>query len=179
MEREGVPFPLLSGMYIRNVEEGKSVFYKISGQAQFTILSAPYLIPPSTSQTGQLFTIGNVNAFQTNDKLFKQWVSWIDNKYLGVQWVIGGTTLPQLNGVPQYLTIQDSPEYEYSVQYYSVNEPTATTSYNLINLSSQVPIRGVFKVLIATYSVSEISQIPAGSSYTDITIGGIGAPNPR
>jgi len=151
-------------------------YYKIEGQGQQTILSQPYLIGPNLSQTGQ-FTVGNLNAFQTGPNLLKQWVTWVDNEYLGVQWSINSTTLPILNGVPQYLTVQTSPPYSYDIQFYSVNEPAIQASFNLVNLNPNIPIRGILKVVVASFTVVKLSQPPAPNQpFTDITIGGTSVP---
>jgi len=175
-ERESVPFPFLSGMIVRVKVGNGYEYYKIEGQGQQTILSQPYLIGPNLSQTGQ-FTVGNLNAFQTGPNLLKQWVTWVDNEYLGVQWSINSTTLPILNGVPQYLTVQTSPPYSYDIQFYSVNEPAIQASFNLVNLNSNIPIRGILKVVVASFTVVKLTQPPAPNQpFTDITIGGTSVP---
>jgi len=175
-ERESVPFPFLSGMIVRVKVGNGYEYYKIEGQGQQTILSQAYLIGPNLSQTGQ-FTVGNLNAFQTGPNLLKQWVTWVDNEYLGVQWSINSTTLPILNGVPQYLTVQTSPPYSYDIQFYSVNEPAIQASFNLVNLNPNIPIRGILKVVVASFTVVKLSQPPAPNQpFTDITIGGTSVP---
>jgi len=175
-ERESVPFPFLSGMIVRVKAGNGYEYYKIEGQGQQTILSQPYLIGPNLSQTGQ-FTVGNLNAFQTGPNLLKQWVTWVDNEYLGVQWSINSTTLPILNGVPQYLTVQTSPPYSYDIQFYSVNEPAIQASFNMVNLNPNIPIRGILKVVVASFTVVKLSQPPAPNQpFTDITIGGTSVP---
>jgi hypothetical protein len=172
-ERESVPFPFLSGMIVRVNTAGGQIYYKVGGQAQQTILTAPYLIGPNLNSLNLQFTIGQVNAFQTSDTLLKQWVTWVDNEYLGVQWTINGTTLPLLNGQAQYLTVQTSPPYSYDIQFFSVGQINIQAAYNLFNLNTLAPIRGVLKVVLATTSVKQIPQPPANQPFTDISIGGI------
>ncbi len=176
-EREKAPFPFLPGMIVGVKGENGYNFYKIKGQAQQTILTAPYLIPPNLSVVGQVFTIANINAFQTNSRTLKQWVTWVDNEYLGVNWVINGVTLPQVNGVPQYLTVQTSPAYSYDIQFYSVAEQNIQASYNLYNLNTQQAIRGILKVILNTMTVEPIQSLPAGQTFTDLSVGGLGVPN--
>ena len=175
-ERESVPFPFLPGMIVRVSTGNGYEYYKIEGQGQQTILSQPYLIGPNLSQTGQFVVGNNLNAFQTGPGLLKQWVTWVDNEYLGVQWNINGKTLPILNGVPQYLTVQISPPYSYDIQFYSVNDPAIQATYNLVNLNPNVPIRGILKVVVISYSVVKLTQPPSPNQpFTDITIGGSGS----
>lgn len=171
-ERESPPFPFLPGMIVRLKTESGYTYYKTVGQAQQTVLTAPYALGPNQSNTGLSFNIGNVNAFQTSSSLLKQWVTWVDNPNLGVQWTINGRTLPLLNGSPQYLTKQNSPKYDYSIQFYSVASLNIQANYNLVNLNSLKPIRGVLTVIVATSTVEPISGPIGNSPVTDITIGG-------
>ncbi|MGC8699267.1 MAG: hypothetical protein ACP5RE_03735 [Candidatus Acidifodinimicrobium sp.] len=176
-EREKAPFPFLPGMIVGVKGESGYNYYKIKGQAQQTVLTAPYLIGPNLNLQGQTFTVANISAFQTNARTLKQWVTWVDNQYLGVNWVINGTTLPQVNGVGQYLTIQTSPAYSYDIQFYSIAEQNIQASYNLYNLNPNLPIRGILKVVLNTMSVEPLQSLPAGQMFTDISVGGVGVPN--
>ena len=81
-----IPFPLLSGQWVATYINNVKSFVKISGQPKFFDLSYAYEIGPDLEIADQTLTLGTgsgaISAFRTN--FLKEWVTWIDNKYLTV-----------------------------------------------------------------------------------------------
>jgi len=172
MESE-IPFPLLNGMVVEILQQGVPTYYTIKGQGTPFELSQAYLLAPSSIPTAstlknQSFTVNNQNAMKTNANELKVWVSWIDNLYLTVNWEINSRQLNLLNGVVNPLTYETSPYGSNVMPLGIINSPTANVTYTLSNSNSQLPIRGIFRVIMYYYSVEKIPKPPAGQPYTSL-----------
>lgn len=159
MGESEIPFPFLNGQVVEvKNSEGQPTFYRVAGQGKLSVKSLDYTIAAGKKNTDNTFTVGGADAFKTSSSTMKVWVSWIDNINLKVVWTVGDRTINQLDGVASGLTYDTSPIGSYAMPLVSINNPTPSVSFDLINASSTNPVRGTFKVIIAEYRVSKLTE---------------------
>jgi hypothetical protein len=156
-----ISFPLKAHQYVQIVSGGKTIFLEVTAQSQPKVFTAPYLILPGSSLTDQIPLIGNLNIFDVNDTELVQWVTWIDNKFLGVTWKINGQEQNLLQGSSSPLIHEVSPKGNTAAPFFLYNQPRANVSYSLTNLSSEVPIRGNFEVVLYSFNVKPTTTVPS------------------
>jgi hypothetical protein len=167
-----IPFPLLAGQWIATRVQDTKQYIKISGQPKFFDLTYAYEIGPDLSIADQTLTLGTgsgaISAFRTD--YLKEWVTWIDNKYLGVSWKLDDVSI---NSLSSFSFPQDSIQTPYgSVNFplFIYNNRSGNVTFTLTNTSLTKTIRGVLHVLMYDYKTdAPVATAPA--QYTDIYYG--------
>ncbi len=167
VERE-IPFPLLAEDNIAYFDQSAQAleYYKITRQGVPFSLSASYFLSPSGKGTGA-FQLGNINALSSSSKIMVEWVTWIDNKYLEVEWSKESVLTPQLQGYSVPLNYDTSPYGTYIFPLFSIKLPTANITFQIQNSSSLIAIKGTFKIVGFSYSIEKLSAKP--DKYTVIS----------
>ena len=165
MENE-IPFPLLSGQYIKY--DGS--FYQIQMQGTIYDLTKTYAIPPGGELSGQSITMptnSSFNVFQTPVNGLYEWVTWVDNEYLGVSWKVLNRSVNDLRSYAEYLTKQTSPFGSVNMPMFILNNTSGSVSLTLTNLSSVKIISGTLHIIMYAYMTKQTSETP--QAYTDIS----------
>jgi hypothetical protein len=156
-----ISFPLKARQFVQILSGGKTLFLEVTAQSQPKVYTAPYLILPGSSITDQIPQIGNLNIFDVNSDELVQWVTWIDNKNLGVTWKINGQEQNLLQGISSPLTHEISPKGNSAAPFFLYNQPRANVTYSLVNLSQELPIRGTLEVILYSFSVKPVTTTPS------------------
>ena len=172
-----IPFPLLAGQWASVMVDGEKKFVKIKGQPKFFDLTFTYEIGAGLTLSDQAITLGtgsgSLSAFRTD--YLKEWVTWIDNKYLGVTWVLNSTRINSLNSF-------EEPQNAIQTPYGSVNFPlfiykntSGNVTFSLVNNSLTKTIRGTLHILMYDYQTDKEVTFPKGqepAQYTETYYGG-------
>ena len=168
-----IPFPLLSGQWVATYINNVKSFVKISGQPKFFDLSYAYEIGPDLEIADQTFTLGTgsgaISAFRTN--FLKEWVTWIDNKYLTVSWQLDDV---QINSLSSFREPQDSIQTPYGTVNFPLfiyNNRSGNVTFTLKNNSLTKTIRGTLHILMYDYHTEAPVATPP-PQYTEIYYGG-------
>lgn len=171
MGENDIPFPLLSGQYISALNtDGARIFYQISRQPTMFDLPFAYEIAAGLSLSDQTITLGTgsgaLSVFRTKTPGMKQWVTWIDNDYLGINWNIVDVKVNSLTGF-------NEPETKYLTPFGSVNFPkfilnnsSGNVTFTLKNLSLTNTIAGTIHIIMYEYTIQQVKTVP--QVYTDI-----------
>lgn len=163
-----IPFPLLSGQYIKY--NGK--YYKVTKQPKMFDFPFPYELPPSgklNDNSIQLNSTSKVSAFSTSENQMKEWVTWIDNDYLGIVWNIASIKINSINGISEPETKYTSPFGSVNFPKFIFNNATGSVSFNLINTNPVKFIAGTIHIIMYDYKVALVDGTP--DYYTDISYG--------
>jgi hypothetical protein len=175
MAESDIPFPLLAGQHICMTDnEGNKVYYRIQRQAKMFDFPFPYEIPPLTSLRDNDISIGQgsgaISVFRTSANEMKQWVTWIDNDYLGVTWTILDAKVNAILG-------NDQPETKYTSPFGSVNfpkfifdNPAGNVTFTISNKNPLKLIAGTLHIIMYDYKVLPSKAVP--EYCTDIGYGG-------
>jgi hypothetical protein len=168
-----IPFPLLSGQWVATYINNVKSFVKISGQPKFFDLSYAYEIGPDLEIADQTLTLGTgsgaISAFRTN--FLKEWVTWIDNKYLTVSWQLDDV---QINSLSSFREPQDSIQTPYGTVNFPLfiyNNRSGNVTFSLTNKSLTKTIRGTLHILMYDYHTEAPVATPP-PQYTEIYYGG-------
>lgn len=168
-----IPFPLLAGQWIATYIDGTKNFVKISGQPKFFDLTYAYEIGPDLEIADQTLTLGTgsgaISAFRTN--YLKEWVTWIDNKYLTVSWQLDDVII---NSLSSFREPQDSLQTPYGTVNFPLfiyNNRSGNVTFTLKNNSLTKTIRGTLHILMYDYH-TEIPVATPPPQYTEIYYGG-------
>ncbi|WP_298409468.1 hypothetical protein [Ferroplasma sp.] len=161
-----IPFPLLSGQYIGMYSASKKAeFYqKIVGQPKLFDLPYPYEIAPKSSIPNVTLTKGNASLFRTD--YLKQWVTWIDNKFLGVTWTVNDVNLTSLISNPQPMTFLTNPFGAINFPMFIFHNVSGNVVFSLSNSSALHTITGTLHILMYDYKTENVTGTP--SVFTDI-----------
>lgn len=178
-----IPFPLISGQYIAYTtgfdQSGMPIrdYYMITKQPTFLDLTYKYEIGAGQSLTDETITLGTgsgaISVFKT--PYLKQWVTWIDNDSLGVQWTIVNSKMNTLNGFNEPMTIYTNPFGNINFPMFSFQNESGDVTFTLKNTSSSQTIAGTLHVIMYDYVIS--NKLPEGQTpqyFTDITYRGTG-----
>lgn len=164
-----IPFPLLSGQWIATTVNGKKEYVKISGQPKYFDLPYAYEIPPSEQISDISLTTGTgsgaLSVFRTNH--LKEWVTWIDNKYLAVSWRINSTDINALNSFTTPQNVLQTPYGTVNFPLFIYNNRAGNVSFTLENKSLTKTIRGTVHIMMFSY-YTEPPVATAPAQYTDI-----------
>lgn len=178
MDENDIPFPLLSGQYFSVLAgDGARQFFKVTRQPTMFDFPFPYEIPPTSILADQDITIGAgsgaVSVFRTKANGLKQWVTWVDNDYLGVVWNVVDVKINSLLGSSQ-------PETKYLCPFGSINFPkfifnnsSGNVTFTLVNASPSKVIAGTLHIIMYDYTAERFQGVPP--YYTDIEYKGAGA----
>lgn len=179
VDENDIPFPLLSGQYVSGFANGSNnrTFYQITRQPSFFDLTYRYEIAPSDTIADQTITLGTgsgaISVFRTKVPGLKQWVTWIDNDYLGVTWNVVDVKMNSLTGFTE-------PETKYTSSFGGINFPkfilnnsSGNVTFTLSNLSKTKTIAGTLHILMYEYTIQQASGQP--QYFTDIEYKGTGA----
>ena len=168
-----IPFPLLAGQWIATYIDGTKNFVKISGQPKFFDLTYAYEIGPDLEIADQTLTLGTgsgaISAFRTN--YLKEWVTWIDNKYLTVSWQLDDVII---NSLSSFREPQDSLQTPYGTVNFPLfiyNNRSGNVTFTLKNNSLTKTIRGTLHILMYDYHTETPVATPP-PQYTEIYYGG-------
>lgn len=156
-----IPFPLMARQYVQITSGGKPYFLEIQAQSQPKIFKIPYVLLPGTELKDQIPSLGTLNIFDVDSEHLVQWVSWIDNRDLGVTWKINSQSENDLQGQSSPLTHEISPKGNTSAPFFLYNAPRANVTYTLSNLSSIYPIKGEFEIVLYVFRVKPVTAPPA------------------
>lgn len=172
VDENDIPFPLLSGQYFSVLNDGGNTraFYKVTRQPTMYDFAYPYEIAPSESLADQDITIGSgsgaLSIWRTKANELKQWVTWIDNDYLGVIWNVVDVKINSMTGTSE-------PETKYLCPFGSVNFPkfifnnaAGNVTFTLKNLSTTKTIAGTLHIIMYGYTSEPANVQP--QYYTDI-----------
>ena len=163
-----IPFPLLAGQFVAAYENNVKSYYKISGQPVMVDLAYPYEIGPDLEIADQTITLGKgsgaISAFRTNN--LKQWVTWIDNDYLTVQWTIDNVNINSLNSFIEPLTAYISPFGTINFPLFILHNVSGNVTFTLSNTSLTKTIAGTLHIIMYDYKIEPVSSAPP--QYTDI-----------
>ena len=167
-----IPFPLLAGQYISTYVDDQKKFFKIQGQPKLFDLTYAYEIGPGLQIPDETITqgtgSGTLSVFRT--KYLKEWVTWIDNKYLEVEWIINDKKLTSLDSFTQPLTSLISPFGTVNFPLFIYNNVSGNVTFTLTNHSLTKTIAGTLHVIMYDYKTEPVKEIP--SIYTDIDYAG-------
>lgn len=167
-----IPFPLLAGQYISAYVDGVKKFFKIQGQPKMFDLTFSYEIGPSLQIADQTITQGTgsgaLSVFRTS--YLKEWVTWIDNRYLTVDWVIDDKKLTSLDSFNQPLTSLITPIGSINFPLFVYNNKSGNVTFTLRNRSLTQTISGTLHVIMYDYKTEPAKEVPA--VYTDIDYAG-------
>jgi len=168
-----IPFPLLAGQWIAAKINNSKKYIKISGQSKFFDLTFPYEIGPDLQIADQTITLGTgsgaVSAFRTD--YLKEWVTWIDNKYLTVSWVLDDI---KINSLSSFTFPQDSLQTPYGTVNFPLfiyNNRSGNVTFTLKNNSLTKTVRGTLHILMYDYKTDPPTET-APPQYTEIYYGG-------
>lgn len=170
MGENEIPFPLLSGQWVSVYKNGIEQYVRIMAQPRFFDLEYAYEIGPDLDITDQTINIGTgsgaVNVFRTSG--LKQWVTWIDNKYLSVAWTINSLDINSLNSFSYPQDSVLTPYGSVNFPLFVYDDPAGNVSFTLTNTSLTKTIRGTLHILLYEYKVSKplSSDKPAPIQYT-------------
>ena len=163
-----IPFPLLAGQYFSTVINGNKRYFKIQGQPKMFDLTYAYEIGPGLQLKDETITqgtgSGTLSVFRTN--FLKEWVTWIDNKYLEVEWMIDNKRLTSLDSFTQPLTSLISPFGSTNFPLFIYNNVAGNVTFSLTNNSTVQTISGKLHIIMYDYSTESVRETPA--IYTDI-----------
>jgi len=179
MAENDIPFPLLSGQFISSIgANGQREFYQIIRQPTMFDLTYQYAIAPTESLEDQTITngtgSGQISVFKTNVPGLKQWVTWIDNDYLGVSWNVVDVKANTMLGFNRPLTKYTSPFGSVNFPLFILNNSSGNVTFNLTNLSKLNSIAGTLHVLMYEYVIKPYTGTPP-TYYTDISYKGSGS----
>ena len=168
-----IPFPLLAGQWASVMQNSTKQYVKISGQPKYFDLTYDYEIGPDLQIADQTLTLGTgsgaISAFRTD--YLKEWVTWIDNKYLTVSWVLDDINVNSLSSF-------QFPQDELMTPYGTVNFPlfiydnrSGNVTFTLKNASLSKTIRGTLHIMMYDY-YTEKPVATAPPQYTETTYGG-------
>ncbi len=172
MDENDIPFPLLSGQYISTSQgtDRNRTFWQIVKQPSMFDLSFSYEIAAGLSLADQTITNGTgsgaISVFKTSVPGLKQWVTWIDNDYLGVKWALVDINMNSLSGFTRPLTKYTSPFGSVNFPMFILNNPSGNVTFTLENLSTTKTIAGTLHILMYEYTIRPAASAP--SFYTDI-----------
>lgn len=178
-DENDIPFPLLSGQYISAFQDTSNVreYYQIVRQPSFFDLTYSYEIGPGLELSDETITLGTgsgaLSAFRTNVPGLKQWVTWIDNDYLGVRWDIVDVKMNSLKGTNEPETKYTSPFGSVNFPKFILNNASGNVTFTLSNLSSTKTIAGTLHIMLYEYQIEKAKGTP--QYYTDIEYRGTGA----
>ncbi len=172
---ENIPFPLLAGQWIATTINGVKKYIQISGQARYFDIPYSYEIGPSLQIAYQSITLGTgsgaLSAFRTNANGLKEWVTWIDNKYLTVSWNINSTDMNYLSNTPEAQTALQTPYGSINFPLFIYNNASGNVTFTLTNTSLTKTIRGTMHIMLYDYStLPPVSTVP--DQFTDINYKG-------
>lgn len=179
VDENDIPFPLLSGQYVSGFDNTNQirVFYQVDRQPSFFDLTYKYEISPLQKISDQTITLGTgsgaLSVFRTKVPGMKQWVTWIDNDYLGVTWNVVDVNMNSLTGFSEPETKYTSPFGGISFPKFILNNSAGNVTFTLSNLSSTKTIAGTLHILMYEYALKKASGTPP--YYTDIEYKGTGA----
>jgi hypothetical protein len=161
MENE-IPFPLLSGQYISVIENETVKYYRTTKQPKMFDLTYSYEIPPSGSIADQTITLGTGNGalsvFKTG--ALKEWVTWIDNKYLKVDWNVLDVKLTSLTSFSEPLTKITSPYGSSNFPMFILKNSSGSVTFTLTNNSPLHTISGTLHIILYEYAIEESKAVP-------------------
>lgn len=167
-----IPFPLLSGQWIATYINNEKRFAKIATQGKFFDLKYTYEIGPLLSITDQTINTGTGSGANSvfRTKYLKEWVTWIDNKYLQVAWTIDSVNINSLNS---FAYPQDSVLTPYgSVNFplFIYNNESGNVTFSLTNTSRTKTIKGTLHILMYEYRTEPLLPVNTTppAQYTDI-----------
>lgn len=174
-----IPFPLLSGQYFSALIEGGTArqYFRVTRQPTMYDFAFPYEIGAGLKLEDQDITIGSgsgaLSIFRTKKNGLKQWVTWIDNDYVGVVWSVVDVKMNSMTGTSE-------PETKYLCPVGSVNFPkfifdnsAGNVTFTVNNLSATRTIAGTLHIIMYEYTAEEVKQVP--QYFTDIEYRGTGA----
>ena len=164
-----IPFPLLSGQWIAKTIDEKKQYIKIVGQPVYYDLVYPYEIGASSQLQDLDIKVGTgsggLSVFRTD--YLKEWVTWIDNKYLQVAWRINSTDINSLNGFTTPQDVLQTPYGTVNFPLFIYENKAGNVVFSLTNKSSTKTIRGTLHILMYSYHTAKpVDTAPA--QYTDI-----------
>ena len=164
-----IPFPLLSGQWVAKTIDGKKQYMKISGQPTFFDLKYSYEIAPTQQLQDLDIKLGSgsggLSVFRTD--YLKEWVTWIDNKYLEVAWRINSTDINSLNSFTTPQNVLQTPYGTVNFPLFIYNNRAGNVSFTLENKSLTKTIRGTVHIMMFSY-YTEPPVATAPAQYTDI-----------
>ena len=135
-------------------------------------LTYAYEIGPNLQIADQTITqgtgSGTLSVFRT--KYLKEWVTWIDNRYLKVDWVIDNKKITSLDSFTQPLTEIITPFGNVNFPLFIYNNVSGNVTFTLTNKSLTKTIAGTLHVIMYDYKTEPVKEIP--SVYTDIDYAG-------
>ena len=164
-----IPFPLLSGQWVAKTINDKKQYIKISGQPTFFDLKYSYEIAPTQQLQDLDIKLGSgsggLSVFRTD--YLKEWVTWIDNKYLEVAWRINSTDINSLNSFTTPQDVIQTPYGTVNFPLFIYNNRSGNVVFSLTNGSETKTIRGKLHILMYAYHTEPPVQT-APAQYTDI-----------
>ncbi len=170
-----IPFPLLAGQWISTSINGTKNYIKLAGQPKFFDLTYAYEIGPDLQITDQTITLGTgsgaISAFRTN--YLKEWVTWIDNKYLQVSWVLDDVKINSLSSFNFPQTSLQTPFGSVNFPLFIYNNVSGNVTFTLTNTSLTKTIRGTLHIMMYDYKTgSPTSAVPPQYTDIDYNVGG-------
>lgn len=166
-----IPFPLLSGQFVYTTINGKKVYYELTRQGRYFDLQYPYEIPPATTLSDLSIQNGTgsgaISVFRTKVPGLKEWVTWVDNDWLSVSWVIDSVRVNTLSGFSEPETKYTSPTGSSNFPKFTINNSAGNITFTLTNRNPINMIAGTLHILMYDYVIAPYNAIP--SSATDIT----------
>jgi hypothetical protein len=164
-----IPFPLLAGQWIAATIQEKKRYIKISHQPLYFDIPYAYEIGPRQELSDLTVNTGTGSGAQSvfKTRYLKEWVTWIDNKYLAVAWRISSVDINSLNG---FTTPQDALQTPYGTVNFPLfiyNNVSGNVVFSLKNLSYTKVIRGTLHILMYSYA-TDAPVDTAPPQYTDI-----------
>lgn len=169
--KASLPFPFAAGENITAKVNGQRKYFKITEQPAVYDFAFPYMLtaagelPNQTITTGQ--GQGSQPVFRTIANEMKEWVAWIDNAYLGVQWEINDHNYNAILGITFPLTKYTSPFGSKAFPLFAVDNISGNVTFTLTNLSQLRPIAGTLHIEMYDYSLEPIEK---PSSYINIQV---------
>lgn len=167
-----IPFPLLAGQWVATKIQDVKNYIKISGQPKFFDLTYSYEIGPDLEIANQTLTLGTgsgaISAFRTD--YLKEWVTWIDNKYLGVSWVVDDVRINSLSSFSFPQSSLQTPYGSVNFPLFVYNNRSGNVTFTLNNKSLTKTIKGTLHILMYEYKTDK-PVTTAPSQFTDIDYG--------
>ncbi len=170
-----IPFPLLAGQWVATTLNDKKYYIKISGQPKYFDLTFAYEIGPGLQIADQTITLGTgsgaLSAFRTN--YLKEWVTWIDNKYLQVSWVLDDVNINSLSSFTSPQTVLQTPYGSVNFPLFIYKNVSGNVTFTLTNTSLTKVIRGTLHIMLYDYKTdTPTTTAPAQFTDIDYNVGG-------